>query len=256
MNEVILTILVVFAAVGFTISGTLILRKIFGHEHLSRHNEVAGFIYAVIGVVYAVLLAFVVIVVWEDFQEAEDIVDQEAASVTVLYSLLQKLDKSGDTNMKKSLVDYTETVVQQEWLMLKEGETLKDFSQMPGDKYYKELHILLENYIPRDDNETIWYEKAIDELKTLNEKRKLRYYSTKLSVPTFIWIVIIIGGFLSVIYAMLFSSQNLWAQLVMLSILSISITLVIYLIFALDHPYRGLIVVSPESFEMFLNSLK
>lgn len=33
-----------------------------------QHNDVAGFIYAVLGVVYAVLLGFVTLVVWEDFQ--------------------------------------------------------------------------------------------------------------------------------------------------------------------------------------------
>jgi hypothetical protein len=35
-----------------------------------EHNDVAGFIYAVLGVIYAVLLALVVIAVWEQFDRA------------------------------------------------------------------------------------------------------------------------------------------------------------------------------------------
>jgi hypothetical protein len=35
---------------------------------------VAGFIYAVVGVIYAVLLALMVIAVWEDYEKARDTV--------------------------------------------------------------------------------------------------------------------------------------------------------------------------------------
>jgi hypothetical protein len=41
-------------------------------EVRQKHNDVAGFIYAVLGVVYAVLLALVVIAVWEEFDAAKD----------------------------------------------------------------------------------------------------------------------------------------------------------------------------------------
>ena len=40
------------------------MRRVVGVEVLERHNEVAGFIYAVLGVVYAVLLGFAAITVW------------------------------------------------------------------------------------------------------------------------------------------------------------------------------------------------
>lgn len=40
-----------------------------------EHNDVAGFIYAVLGVAYAVLLGLMIIAVWESFEEAHDTVD-------------------------------------------------------------------------------------------------------------------------------------------------------------------------------------
>jgi hypothetical protein len=49
------------------------------------HNDVAGFIIAVVGVIYAVLLAFVVIVGWENFSRAKGVVGQEASALRTVY---------------------------------------------------------------------------------------------------------------------------------------------------------------------------
>src|SRR5436190_17372377 len=46
-------------------------------------NDIIGFIFATVGVVYAVLLAFAVIVVWQDFDAADRSVSAEAAAITV-----------------------------------------------------------------------------------------------------------------------------------------------------------------------------
>ena len=48
---------------------------------LAEHTEVAGYVYAVIGVIYAVVLALVVIAAWEDYRDARDVVADEASAV-------------------------------------------------------------------------------------------------------------------------------------------------------------------------------
>ena len=52
-----------------------------------KHNDVAGFIYAALGVIYAVLIALVVIAVWERFQAANETVEQEANAVAEIVWL-------------------------------------------------------------------------------------------------------------------------------------------------------------------------
>ena len=54
-------ILIVGGITALATAGGLIVRRWVAVEVLERHNEVAGFIYAVIGVVYAVLLGFTAI---------------------------------------------------------------------------------------------------------------------------------------------------------------------------------------------------
>ena len=64
-------ILTVGAAV-YGIGLTLFARWMYGVDRLKLNNEVAGFKFAVVGVFYAVMLAFVVIAVWEDFRKTEE----------------------------------------------------------------------------------------------------------------------------------------------------------------------------------------
>ena len=57
----------------------------------AQQNDVAGFIYAVVGVVYAVLLALVVIAVWEQFERARETVESEANAVAEIFWLGHRL---------------------------------------------------------------------------------------------------------------------------------------------------------------------
>ena len=79
-------ILTVGAAV-YSIGLTLIARWMYGVDRLKLNNEVAGFKFAVVGVFYAVMLAFVVIAVWEDFRKTEDAVRDEAKAAIDLHRL-------------------------------------------------------------------------------------------------------------------------------------------------------------------------
>jgi len=62
-------------------SGPALIRRRIHLDRLRVNHEVAGFEFATVGVLYAVLLAFAVIVVWEKFAEAERTVAKEAGAV-------------------------------------------------------------------------------------------------------------------------------------------------------------------------------
>jgi hypothetical protein len=57
--------------------GLILVQRLVPSVQRQEHNDVAGFIYAVIGVVYAVLLALVVIGGWENHQLAKETTERE-----------------------------------------------------------------------------------------------------------------------------------------------------------------------------------
>jgi hypothetical protein len=100
------TILVVGVPTLIAMAGCYLVRRVVALDKLSTNNEVAGFKFAVVGVLYAVLLGFVVIVVWEKFRDAEASVIQEAGDVASLYRLSDALDGDRGHAVRVQLGNY------------------------------------------------------------------------------------------------------------------------------------------------------
>ena len=66
-----------------------------------QHNDVAGFIYAALGVIYAVLMALVVIAVWEEYGAASDTVEQEANAAADIFWLADQLPEPRGTHVQE-----------------------------------------------------------------------------------------------------------------------------------------------------------
>jgi len=73
------------------LGGLILVQRLVPTATRQQHNDVAGFIYAALGVIYAVLLALVVIAVWEEYQAASETVEQEANAVAEIFWLAHQL---------------------------------------------------------------------------------------------------------------------------------------------------------------------
>src|ERR671917_583302 len=86
------------------------------------HNDVAGFIYAAVGVIYAVLLALVVIATWEEFGRARVTVETEANALAEIFWLAHRLPESEGTHLQELARSYAEEVAHKEWPLMERGE--------------------------------------------------------------------------------------------------------------------------------------
>jgi hypothetical protein len=61
-----------------SVGGLLLVRQFVPHQRLKVHNDVAGSIFGTLGMAYTVLLAFVVVIVWQNFDKSNLNVQREA----------------------------------------------------------------------------------------------------------------------------------------------------------------------------------
>src|ERR1043165_4929401 len=94
-------------------AGPVIIRRFVKIEQLKVNNEVAGFKFATVGVLYAVLLAFVVVVVWEKYTQADADVAHEAAAAATVYRLSYGLDDGHGEAIRRALSDYLDAAITQ-----------------------------------------------------------------------------------------------------------------------------------------------
>src|SRR5262249_12799212 len=117
-----LGIAVISLAVALSIAGLLLVRRLVPIEVLESNHQVAGAKFQVVGTLYAVLLAFVVIVTWQQFQEVSMAVDLEATTLADLFRDAAEYPEAARVRFRRQLQTYAEIVVTDEWQAMGRGE--------------------------------------------------------------------------------------------------------------------------------------
>ncbi len=238
-------ILLIMTAVLLTVTGTVLVRRWVSVEILKLNNEVAGFIYAVIGVLYAVLLGFTAIIVWEQFDKAQAGVDQEANELADLYRNAQIFPEDTQRLLEIQLRDYARLVVEKEWPAMAERKASPETWAM-----YNQIWRTYHQFKPQNDHEMIWYEQSLTRLNQLGDQRRLRLLSSRSEgVPDVMWVALLGAGVITIGFSFLFGTKSTTAHVLMTSGLAMTIGLVLISILALEEPFAGLTRVDPEAFE-------
>jgi hypothetical protein len=87
-------VLVIGGICLLSLGGLELVERLVPAHTRQQHNDVAGFI-------YAVLLALVVIAVWQSFQAANVTVDQEANAVAEIFWLADWLPEPEGTHIQQ-----------------------------------------------------------------------------------------------------------------------------------------------------------
>jgi len=243
------SVLTVGAAV-YSIGLMLLTRVTFGVDRLSLNNEVAGFKFAVVGVFYAVLLAFVVIAVWEDFRKTEEAVRDEAKAAVDLHRITFALPIEGGAEIRKHLLDYVNDVREHEWQTMAIGE--------PSDVVIKDLDQLsraIFDVSPQNQQEAALYQEALRLLAVMTDNRTERLDSSDGSMPRLLWFVLIVGGLITLGYPAFFGSTNLAAQILMTAALAELVALALLLGLAFDYPFTGEVHISAFPFDQALRQM-
>jgi Protein of unknown function (DUF4239) len=215
----------------------VVVRRYASLETLKTNNEVAGFKFAVVGVLYAVLLAFAVIVVWERFAEAETNVAKEAGAAATIYRLSRGI--SGEPGI------WTPGRVDQ----LSRGDNFRRLARngtRPCEPISTEgsgRGLQGTTDIQRD---TALVSQILHELDTITEMRRARLAAAEGLVPGVIWPFLFGGAILTIVYTFFFGTENLRAQALMTGMLAAIIFSGLLTVIVIDRPFVGVVKVHPD----------
>jgi hypothetical protein len=209
------------------------------------HNDLAGFTIAVIGVLYAVLLAFIAIATWESFSRASDIVENESDFAGGIYLDTQGLPPAKGQPIRDAIARYVTVVINDEWPVQREGKTPDQ-----GWKPLRDLNTAIATIQPQNLGEAVIQAELLKTWNNLYETRSSRLSAVQGHVPGVVWWIIFFGAAITTGFTYLFGYQNFAMHLTMTGTLAATLALVVVLIVALDWPFRGEISVSPDPFIM------
>lgn len=239
-----LCLLMIVIAIGLSVGGLLITRRYLSHQKRKIHNDVAGPLFATIGVVYAVLLAFVVVAVWEGFDRSSLNVRNEANAVADLYLDAVAFPEAQQQEIRVLLADYVKAVVNSEWRTIQHGEV-----SIVVNEVMKKIWGVYAGYAPRNATEEIFLRESVDKLNQLGELRRMRIIDSGTGVHGLIWFVLIMGGIITIVFSFFFGTENHGVQMIMTIFLAVLIALILFTVLELDYPFSGDFTIRPTAFQ-------
>ena len=247
MIFMVLGLLAVCAAMVVSVAGLALVQRLVSPELRKQHNDVAGFIYAVIGIVYAVLLALVVVAVWGDYEATRETTDREANELAEIFWLARELPEPQRDRLQELARTYAEVVIDDEWSLMAKGQASPRAWALTD-----EMRSSIYDFDPDTAAEQVLYDRGLMLVHDLVDQRRLRLLEAEAGIPRVLWGVLVVGGILVVGFTYLFGLENTRSHRLIIASLAVMIALVTSTIYALDHPFTGFTRVQPRAFELVL----
>ena len=122
MAEIVVIVIVALFTAAVAGGGLALVRRTVPRDLLAQHTELAGNLYQGIGVIYGVILAFVVIAAWEEYGQAQAVVVDEATAILNVARIAYGWPTPDRTNVQTALSGYLREAIQVEWPAMAHGD--------------------------------------------------------------------------------------------------------------------------------------
>ncbi len=214
------------------------------------YNNIIAIFLGLSSVFYGITLGLIAVGTFDNFNSTEDKVNNESSALAAIYrdvSILEKPEKSALQNILKK---YTQYMINEAWPLQQKGiipsgdtEIINEFQ----DQFAK--------YTPETDKDKIIFTEVFDQYNVLIEKRRLRFNTINSGLPSTIWLILFMGAFVNIVLTWLLVIKNKKLDIVINILNGLLLGSLIFLIAAMDNPFRGEYCIPADSFQLLLDGL-
>ncbi len=248
MNYTLLGVLMVLGPAVFAVVGVMVSRKILHGKVVEGHNDVCVPIFLNAGVLFAVLLGFMVVAVWESYDAAKATAATEAAALVPLYRSTYALPEEPGGKVRELARQYVEAVIKDEWpKQAATGQASASAKRAVGG-FFKAFGDGTINAQIKHDYPFICTE-LMNSINEVTNDRNKRNIQANESVPSVMWFAILGGAAIVIAMSFIIYMERAVPHMIMSACMASLIGLLLFSCVVLSHPFKGPIAVSPESFE-------
>ena len=211
-------------------------------------SEVEGItmLIQLVGGIYAVLLAFVIFVIWGQFTEVENCVMRECTALDEILRFSRYLDADSAGRIRHALSTYSAHVLRHEWDSLGEGRI-----DQQADQMFVRLVASVVETVPRADEHKLIHARLVDMVQEAAQRRDERVAKSLTRIPptlsALVKTIALMVFFLVFVYPFHTFLAGAWGLL----LVSILLFLANLVMVDTDNPLKGIWNVSPAPFGEF-----
>jgi hypothetical protein len=236
-------VVVIVVLVAMCLGFLRLVRRVLKVEELESHNVITDPMSQLVGMMFAILLGFMVGDAMNRFATARSIVQQEAASVADVFRLAAGFDAADRDRIRGLCTRYVDEVANDEWPKMAHKKTSNKVW-----KTYNELWDTLATLKAKDDSQAAVLQCILPCMVSASDNRRMRVESMHNGLPAVLWVVLGIAAVASILFTFLFGVRNRGLQMMMTSIVAIVIGLNIFLLASYNDPFSGDVMVHADSF--------
>lgn len=225
----------------FSFAGIYLVRKTIGPKKLQAHHDVAGFVFANLGVLYAVLLGFTVVNVQARYDKIKENLQLEAGYLADLYRDAEVFASEDKTKIQEAIKHYTLSVIEREW-----GKSIKTTGLKPSPELQSIWNAYYDTSL-KDAKQASWYKESISKLNLLMTSRIFRLLGGEESLKPEMWTILLLGGISILSFTWLFGLENLTSHFLIVTYLAATTAGLLFLIYSLDTAFTGKISIPPDT---------
>jgi len=226
--------------------GTAIVQAFVRHRFprlkQGEHNEVAHFVFPVVGLVYGFLIGFMVLVLWGQVNSADLTTRTEGAAAVQLARGRQMFGPAQSARIRRSLLEYARAATA-EWPRAAVGRTTPE-----AENALNRLYHTYEEIKPHNDIQRAVLTSSLGSLKDLTGARTQRLLAARTNTgpPVSLWLVIFLNTGLVLGFSVLFGTAHAQMHYGMVAAVSALVAANLFLVTELAYPFLGELSSSPE----------
>ncbi|MES2467499.1 MAG: hypothetical protein V4675_09380 [Verrucomicrobiota bacterium] len=212
-------------------------------------NDLVGYALSGFGVFYGLLLGLLAVATYQNSTDVSATVSKEAASLGALYRDISAYPEPVRTELTGRLRTYTEFVIKKAWPSQRKGEVPQGSVQMMDD-----FQRVLTSFEPTTKGQELLHGEALRQYNDMILLRRQRIQSIGTGIPGVMWYVVGVGAVINTLLILCFR-MRLDIHLVIGGALSFFVGVLIFLVAAMDYPFRGEVSIGPEPFQLIYTTL-
>ena len=219
-----------------------------GHERMRGNHEVAGFVYAVVGAIFAVNVALTLDTVHDEFVNGSRAAMQEATHLEGIYRIAGLFESEQRDGIRNAIVIYAKDVTEKEW-----GDWSKASEGVKATiRSYGAIWQSISKIDPKTNSHQLAYAEILSRINNIDAARQARLHAGVQHPPAGIQALQWLGGLITVGFGLFFTMENRRAHLLMLVSISLMVWGNLVILYTVRFPYNGFGFVEPTPYLQFL----
>jgi hypothetical protein len=243
----IVLLLWLYGVVGLLIIRRRVLPRLRTHR---EDAEFSGAMLQAIMVFYGLAAALIAVSVWQSYSDVAKIISQEATALAALYRDVSSYPEPIRPQLQKGLRDYVDQIIHQAWPLQERGKT-----PTKGVELMNRFQDTLDDFEPTGEGQKILHAETLRAYNQVIQARRLRLDAVNTGLPGILWFIIIAGAFISLTSSFFFKVEDVRLQGIQVVLVAAFIGLVMFMILALDRPFRGDLGLRPGAYQLVYDQL-